>query len=186
MTHLVFFLEEPSAEEMLKGVLPRLLPDNITWKCVVFEGKQDLEKRLPKRLRAWQTPECRFVVLRDQDSGDCVEIKSQLVDKCVSAGKTDVLVRIACHELESFYLGDLHAVAQAIGPSNVARQQTKAKYRNPDQLCNPFQELKRLAPSYQKVSGSRAIGRYLNLDGNYSPSFNQLIAGIRRLIGANS
>jgi len=30
MTHLVFFLEEPSAEEMLKDVLPRLLPDNIT------------------------------------------------------------------------------------------------------------------------------------------------------------
>ena len=67
---LVFFLEEPSAKAMLQGVIPRLLPD-IEVRYIVFEGKQDLEKRLPIRLRAWQNPESRFLVLRDQDSGDC-------------------------------------------------------------------------------------------------------------------
>ena len=30
MTRLVFFLEEPSAREMLKGLLPRLLPGDAT------------------------------------------------------------------------------------------------------------------------------------------------------------
>ena len=46
MSNLVCLLEEPSAEEMLKGVLPRFLPDNIQVKYIVFEGKQDLEKQL--------------------------------------------------------------------------------------------------------------------------------------------
>ena len=35
---------------------------------------------------------------------------------------------------------------------------------------------------YQKVAGSRAISRHLDLDNNKSHSFNVLIEGIRRLI----
>jgi len=183
MTELVFFLEEPSAREMLKGVLPRLLDQNIPVRYVVFEGKQDLEKRLPRRLRAWQNPNARFLVLRDQDSGDCYEIKQKLAGICREAGRPDALVRIACHELESFYLGDLQAVADTIGPASLARKQGSAKYRNPDRLNNAYQELKRIAKTYQKLSGSRAIGPALSLEGNRSESFNQLIGGIQRLAG---
>ena len=43
MKHLVFLLEELSAEEMLKGVLPKILPEGIHVKFIVFEGKQDLD-----------------------------------------------------------------------------------------------------------------------------------------------
>ena len=43
MTQLVFFLEEPSARAMLENFLPRILPDNIAVRYVVFEGKQDLD-----------------------------------------------------------------------------------------------------------------------------------------------
>ncbi len=35
MKYLVCFLEEPSAEEMLRGVLPKLLPDGIVPKYIV-------------------------------------------------------------------------------------------------------------------------------------------------------
>ncbi len=56
MKNLVFLLEEPSASVMLEGVLPRLLPDNITWHCIVFEGKQDLEKNLIRRIRGYRVP----------------------------------------------------------------------------------------------------------------------------------
>lgn len=34
-----FLLEEPSANEMLKGILPRILPENIHVRYVVFDGK---------------------------------------------------------------------------------------------------------------------------------------------------
>lgn len=182
MKQLVFFLEEPSAREMLSGLLPKILPKSIFPRFVVFEGKQDLEKRLPIRLRAWQQPETTFVVLRDQDRGNCEEIKAGLISKCTKAGKPDALVRIACRELESFYLGDLQAVAKAIGPGNLGNMQQKAKYRNPDRLFNPAQELKQIAPSYQKVSGSRAIGPCLDLENNRSRSFSTLVSGVKKLV----
>lgn len=181
MIELVFFLEEPSAKAMLEGVVPRLLDENFNVRYVVFEGKQDLEKRLPRRLRAWQNPNARFLVMRDQDSGDCYEIKQKLADICKTAGRPDSLIRIACHELESFYLGDLNAVANTIGPKKLAKQQNSAKYRDPDRLNNAAQELKRIAKTYQKLSGSRSIGPVLSLDKNRSQSFNQLISGIKKL-----
>ena len=182
MTQLVFCLEEPSAREMLKGLLPKLLPEGFEVLYLVFEGKRDLERRLPRRLRAWQRPDARFIVLLDKDSADCVAVKQRLAQLCKSAGRGDTLVRIACHELESWYLGDLAAVARAIGPAWIARQQGRRKFRDPDNLANPYQELKRLAHEYQKVSGSRVIGPHLSIENNRSTSFNVFISGILRLI----
>lgn len=43
---VVFFLEEPSAREMLKGFLPRTFPGITDVTYIVFEGRQDLEKHL--------------------------------------------------------------------------------------------------------------------------------------------
>ncbi len=74
MMMLVFFLEEPSAKEMLNGILPKILPDCVVSRFIIFEGKQDLEKRLAHRLRNWKTPNSRFIVMRDQDTGDCQPI----------------------------------------------------------------------------------------------------------------
>jgi len=179
---LVFFLEEPSAREMLKGLLPRLLPESVCCRYVVFEGKQDLEKQLPRKLRGWRIPDCRFVVLRDQDSGDCHQIKQGLVQKCQEAGKPNTLVRIACHELESWYLGDLAAVEQAIGPRGLSGRQGKRNYRKPDAIANAKEELKRASPQYQQISGSRAIGSLLNLKDNRSTSFHVFITGVKRLM----
>lgn len=77
MKTIVFFLEEPSAREMLAGILPRILPSSIQVRYIVFRGKQDLEKNLKKKLCGWRLPDSIFVVMRDQDSGDCKAIKNQ-------------------------------------------------------------------------------------------------------------
>lgn len=183
MTQLVLFLEEPSAREMLAGLLPRLLPPGIAFRSVVFEGKQDLENRLPGKLRGWQAPDTLFVVLRDKDQGDCIQIKDRLIQICRGAGRPETLVRIACHELESWYLGDLTAVERGLAINGLARHQGNAKYKNPDRLANPVQELQRLTGNqYQKVAGSRDIGPHLALDRNSSHSFSVFIGGIQRLI----
>ncbi len=186
MRTLVFLLEEPSAEAMLKGVLPRILPDDVLVKFLVFEGKQDLEKRLERRIRGWMAPASYFVGMRDQDSGNCEEIKRTLLEKCKNAGKSDSLVRIACRELESFYLGDLAAVERALKTKGLGAKQNKSKYRSPDKLDNPAEELSRLTNhGYQKISGSRAIGPCLALDdSNRSHSFNKLVSGIKSLLRA--
>jgi hypothetical protein len=75
MRELVFLLEEPSAQAMLESVLPRVLKDGIGFRLIPFQGKQDLEKQLIRKIRAYQNPEARFIVMRDQDSHpDCVQL----------------------------------------------------------------------------------------------------------------
>lgn len=184
---LVCCVEEPSAREMLLGVLPRLgLQVYQDFQVITFEGKQDLEKRLSIRLRAWQRPNSVFLILRDQDSGDCYEVKQGLLDTLLNSGQTG-LVRIACRELESFYLGDLQAVAMAMEMPQLGRQQSKRKFRFPDDLNNAKQELMNLTKNkYQEVAGSRAIAPFLNLNvdesGNCSRSFYHLIKGINQIL----
>ncbi|MCI5224891.1 MAG: DUF4276 family protein [Candidatus Electrothrix sp. AR4] len=183
MITLVFFLEEPSAREMLRGILPKILPEHVVPRFIVFEGKQDLEKQLARKLKLWQLPDSRFIVMRDQDAGDCRRIKENLRGKCREAERPDAIVRIACHELESFYLGDLHAVEKGLEMSGLAKRQKQRKFRQPDNLPNPARELTMLTKkSYQKISGSRAIGSYLNLEDNRSNSFNILIQAIRDIV----
>jgi hypothetical protein len=185
MKTIVFFLEEPSAREMLAGILPRILPEHIQIRYFVFQGKQDLEKNLKKKLRGWRMPDSVFVVMRDQDSGDCKAIKARLTDLCREAGKEGILVRVACRELESFYLGDLAAVEQGLGLKGLKAQQQWKKFRNPDVLGNPAEELFRLTRNrYDKVAGSRAIAPYLSLEANCSRSFQVLLSGIRKLVEA--
>lgn len=186
MTALVFLLEEPSAKAMLEGVLPRLLPPGLEVFFMVFEGKQDLHKRMVMRMQHWQRTDTRFVVMRDQDSGDCREVRQELAALCRRAGKPDALVRIACHELESFYLGDLAAVERGLALHGLAAKQGSRKYRAPDALANASEQLCKLTEQrYQKLSGSRAIGPHLDVGGgNRSHSFNVLIAGLRRIAQA--
>lgn len=182
MKTLVFLLEEKSVEEMLKVILPRVIPADISLLYITFEGKSDLEKNVERKIRGWRRPDSFFVVMRDQDSEDCRQIKERLVQKCRNAGRGDALVRIACRELESFYLGDLAAVEQAFG-IHLSSQRSR-KYRTPDALANAADELKKITKNeYQKIDGSRRIAENLRLDGsNCSRSFNVLISGIQRIV----
>ena len=181
MSEIVFFLEERSAEEMLMGLLPKILPNNVRYRCIVFEGKQDLEKQIVRRMRLYRVPGARFVVLRDQDSADCKTVKNGLVEKCKQAGHPDALVRVACHELESWYLADLAAVEMGLGLPGLVKSQKKRPYAKPDGQPNPSHALRGIAPSYQKIGGSRAIGPHLDPENRRSQSFVNLVAGIRRL-----
>lgn len=184
MRELVFLLEEQSAKAMLGSLLPRLLDDRVTYRLIPFEGKQDLEKQLARRIRGYQNRATRFIVLRDQDSQpDCVKLKQHLLDLCATSGKLEAcIVRIACTELESFYLADLAAVEQALGITGLAAQQKSRKFRAPDGLGCPSRELKTVTKNrYEKVAGSRAIGECLTLDNTRSSSFQNLIVGIRRM-----
>lgn len=184
MRELVFLLEEASAKAMLDSLLPRLLDPSIAARTIVFEGKQDLEKQLTQRLRGYLNPHARFLVLRDQDSApDCAAVKHGLIERCQAAGRQAApLVRIACRELETIYLADLQAVEIALGQAGMARRQQSVKFRQPDRLESPSTELRTLTRGvYQKVGGSRLIGRHLDLANERSPSFKNLIGGIRRL-----
>ncbi len=185
MKTLVVLTEEMSSKVMLESLLPRFLPnDEYCFICVAFEGKQDLEKQLPIKLKGWRTPDTHFVLLRDQDNGDCRTIKEALQGICRRARKPNALVRIACRELESWYFGDLQAVETALGIGGLTDLEAKSKYRNPDRIHCPSRELERVTENrYQKVSGSRVIGRHLRLDGSRSTSFQHFMSGVRGIMG---
>ncbi len=182
MNEIVFLLEEPSAQAMLEGLLPRLIPSGFYFRFIVFEGKQDLQAQMVRRLRGYLVPGARFVILQDKDSNDCIKLKRDLVEKCVQAGHPHALVRIACFELECWYLADLPAVEAGLKISGLSSRQNQRICRTPDNFPSPSVTLKRLAPAYQKISGSRAIGPHLSLENGRSSSFANFVKGMRRLL----
>lgn len=184
MRELVFLLEEGSAKALLDALLPRRLDSRIVTRTIAFEDKQDLERQLMKRLRGYVNPDARFLVLRDQDSApDCTVIKHKLLALCHAAGKHAFSrVRIACRELEAIYLADLLAVELALGQAGLAARQNAAKFRRPDRLESPSAELRALTRgAYQKVGSSRQLGLCLDLANERSPTFRNLVRGIRQL-----
>lgn len=181
---LVFLLEEDSAKAMLESLLPRILDPTITTRLIAFNGKQDLEKHMVRRIKGYCNPNARFIVMRDQDNApDCVVLKNSLLDRVNESARQPIpLVRIACRELESFYLADLAAVETAMNIKGLRKQQVNRKFKNPDYLSSPSKELATLTRQrYQKVSDSRVIGKHLDVENQRSASFRNLIAGIRRL-----
>ncbi len=182
---IVCLLEEPSAQKMLEAVLPRILPEINQIVYLPFQGKQDLDRNIVIKIKNWKKPNSIFLILRDKDSGNCLNIKKDIADKLLSIKKLHkCCIRIACHELESFYLGDLLAVEKGLQISGLSKKQNQKKFRNPDSLANASEELEKLTQNkYQKVSGSRAIAPYLNINGeNKSHSFNVLLSRIKRLV----
>ncbi len=180
INHVVFLLEEPSAAVFLKGVLPCLLLTGVTPHFLIFQGKQDLEKQLVRKLQGWLRPNSHFFVMRDQDSGDCLAIKRRLLNLCAQAGKSNVTVRIACRELEAFFLGDWDAVANAFARPELFANAKKAKYRNPDLIVSPADELSKIIIGYQKCDGAARIAPFLNLENNRSKSFCALVKALKK------
>ncbi len=178
---IVFLLEEPSMKDLLDVVLPKLIPETVGFQTVPHEGKTDLERSIPRKLRGWREPGVRFVVVRDNDGADCLSVKARLADLCRSSGRPDTLVRIVCQELECWYLGDLAAVEKAFSVGGLACKQQKAKYRTPDKLANSSDIMRKLIPRFAKVSGARAIAPHMSITDNRSASFHAFVRGVQRI-----
>jgi hypothetical protein len=153
--HLEILLEEPSAEKVMKNILPSILSGEHTYKCIVYQGKNDLLKKLPGQLRAykkWIPDHYRIIILVDRDNEDCVNLKARLDQYAVNAGLIcksnpenshfQILNRIAVEEIESWFFGDPDAVRQAY--PRLPRFENKAQYRNPDNISNTWETLEKL------------------------------------------
>ncbi len=182
MKQLVFLLEEPSARDLLQGLLPRIIPPAIFIQYLVFEGKQDLEGQLVRKMRGWRVSDSAFVVLRDQDAAECRTVKSRLSSLVEQSGRAPALVRVACRELESWIVGDWQAIADAFGRPGLAAQRNKEAHRDPDQLVRPVEAIRKLLPEYQKRDGARRIGPLLVPERNRSASFQALCTGVKKLV----
>ena len=182
MSRVVFLLDEYSMAVLLEGLLPRIYPD-LPFLCISHEGKQDLEKSIPRKLRAWQELGVRLVIVRDKDEGDCRRVKAALYSLCQAGRREDSLVRIACHELEAWYLGDTQALANAFGNESLRGLGRKARLRDPDTVSRPSDAIRKLVPEFQKVSGARLMAQHLSRAGNRSRSYQVLLEGVDAIGG---
>ncbi|GMV89851.1 MAG: hypothetical protein AMXMBFR81_27820 [Chthonomonas sp.] len=179
---LIILVEEQSMKTFLDHLLPSLGLD-CEWQIIPHEGKSDLERSAPRKLRAWTDPtaDLRFIVMRDNDGGNCQAIKQDIYTSCAPSGRL-FLVRIVMQELESWLLADLAAVDAAYPGRSIAGQAGKAKFRNPDMLVNATQVIEDLTGDRGKISRADCVGSHYNLSRARSRSLRVLVEGIRRLV----
>ena len=170
---------------LLDGLLPRVFAgwqDRTHFMCVPHQGKSDLDKGVPRKLKEWRIPGDRFVIVRDNDSGDCMALKSRYVAACGLSGRPESLVRLVCQELESWYLGDLWAMAQAFLQPDLDSPSMRKRFNDPDSWHKPSVEVDRLVLDFGKVAGARAMSAHLREgDQNRSTSFRVFLAGVERV-----
>ncbi len=177
-------VEERSMYEFLLRFLPRILPSGyaIEQNCFIrpHQGKSDLQKSIPKKIRGFQNHPLpvKFIILHDQDSNDCRKLKQELRALC---GNTPALIRIACRELESWYLGDMAALEEIYPRFKSEHYRQRKAFRTPDE-CFAAHDLKRLIPTFQKISAARALGECIEIANNTSPSFRAFVEGLQTFL----
>lgn len=191
---LEVLVEEPSAEEALKTLLPKIVP-GVGFRIVPFNGKNDLLRKLPARLRDytyyWAEAGLRIVVLLDRDDDDCAELKSRLVEIAREAGlpAEATLFRIVIEELEAWFLGDvpaLHAAYPKVPPS----LGSQTKFRDPESIAGgAWEGLEHVLQKHgyhskglQKVRAASEIAPHMDIENNRSKSFQVFRDGLRRLV----
>ena len=192
MDRIEFLVEEASVAEVLKLILPQIMPDPWVLDENYFirphEGKSDLKKSIPNKIKAYRKgPSVGIVVLQDLDSNDCKQLKTELVSLCAQNANenTPFLVRIVCHELEAWYMGDTKALSMVFPRFKPQKYKNKNHFRNPDNCVNPKNLLKSILGVYPQIQKAREMGAKMDVNNNLSESFNQFIQGILRFISQN-
>lgn len=185
---LEILTEERSMEYFLRGMLPRILPIEyvLDENCFIrpHEGKSDLKRSIPKKMRAYPRygHPVKVLIIHDQDSNDCVKLKNSLLELTNSSEQPlPCLVRIACRELENWYLGDFDSIERVYPDLKVNALKKKPKFRNPDNVFGAH-ELSLLTDKFSKTGAARAMGPIINIESNRSHSFQQFVNGLSKLI----
>ena len=201
--HIEFFLEEPSAEEVLKAILPKILSNNVTFNFLVFEGKDNLLSNLSVRLKGyrWIPDDWRIMVLIDEDRRDCHELKAYLESAAHDAGFVtkssatpnedfQVVNRLAIEELEAWFFGDIEALHAAYSRVSI-NLQYQARYRDPDAIRGgTYEALERLLiernyynDKLPKTEVAQNIAHYMEPIQNRSKSFQVFLEGLKACVG---
>jgi len=196
---LEFLVEEESAEKALNILIPKIVGEEVFFQIHSFQGKGDLLRKLPDRLRGyrnWIPEDWTIVVLVDKDNQDCRELKSELNQIALREGfapnrgylQKSILNRIAIEELEAWFFGDLNAVAAAY-PRVKSNLSQKAKYRIPDAIDGTWEALERILKRAGYYSGgmpktktAEDIAKHMVPEYNTSHSFQIFKKGLEKMV----
>lgn len=200
--HLELLVEEPSMEAFLRVLLPRLLPEDRTFEVHPFQGKSDLLTRLEPRLRGyatWLPPDWRIIVVVDRDDEDCRALKRRLEEIAhrsglttrsrASAGRWQLVNRLAIEELEAWYFGDWDGV-RAEYPRVTATIPQRQGFRDPDAIAGgtweAFERVMQTRGYFKgglgKIEAARALGARIEPTRSRSTSFSAFCAVIAEAI----
>lgn len=203
MTQIEILVEELSAQEALRHLLPKIVRGRGHFKVINLGSKHKLLKVLPARLAAYKKrlegeEQLRIAVLVDRDADDCAMLKRKLEQMASDAGlstKTSpdanghfaVVNRIVIEELESWFVGDANALRMAFASLPAISERTGI-FRNPDN-GGSWEALHRFLKkhgiyrsSFPKVEAARRIAPHLDISLNRSRSFQVFVSGIEAML----
>lgn len=201
--HIIFLVEETSAEAALQNILPEIVMGSATFEIHPHQGKADLIKKLPSRLksyRKWLPEDRRIVVLVDEDRGSCTGLKEKLEAIAQDAGlitrtsagphtRYQVLNRIAVEELEAWFFGDIGAICKAY-PGVPITLCSRSGFRDPDSIKGGTwealeRELKKAGyfrGGLCKIEAAKSISMHMDPDHNISKSFQIFREGLQEML----
>ena len=183
MRKLVFILEEQSMRSFLQGARPRLpIPNEFETVFRISNGFGDLKTLVSNTLRrSWPTG-TRFVILFDKDRADCRARKSDIASVIPEFRRGQVLVRVVCYELESWYFGDPDLIAERF--PKFAQVRNRARFRSsPDGIDKPSTAIEEFS-GLGKGALADELGPILSLEGNRSHSLRVFLSGLQRLLAS--
>jgi hypothetical protein len=201
--HIEFLVEEESCAVALLSLVPRIVGDRSSFGTHVFQGKADLLKALPDRLKGdakWLPNDWRIVVLVDRDDEDCKVLKGKLDRFAREAGLTtrtrssnkasfQVLNRIAVEELEAWFFGDVTALKSAY-PNIPATLASKRGFREADAIAGgTWEKLERVLMNagyfragMPKIEVARNVSKCMDPNRNQSQSFQAFRRGLEAIV----
>jgi hypothetical protein len=175
-------------KNVLDVLLPRILPENVSFRIYPHQGKGDLIQALQKTVPSIsRIPGAGILIICDQDEEDCVSLKRKLLEKISGRCGCAYFVRIVCRELESWFLGDLEAVEKAYPRFKAQQHANKKELREVDSIQKPSKYLLQIIPEFSgngtlpKLEVSRKVAEHMNIDSNKSPSFGHTVEAVRKL-----
>ncbi|MDI9348736.1 MAG: DUF4276 family protein [Candidatus Symbiobacter sp.] len=157
----------------------------LKFKVFAYQGKQELEKNIVSKLRVLThsyKDNVKFVILRDADGPNCIQIKKNLANLANEAGRSDAIIRIVCQALESWYFGDLKTVDLIHGTKHYNNRK-KAKFRDPDEITHTREEFTKICPDYSQVLHAEKYGKQIKIEDNTSKSFKVFVSTLEQLSG---
>lgn len=139
-----------------------------------------------------------IVVVLDNDKRDTNEFRLQLETQAqLSMISIDYVFCIAVEEMEAWLLGDREALQKAYPEIRLAFLKDYVQ----DEICGTWEllanalykgglkQFKKDNPTYREVGKcksewAREVGRYIDLDKNLSPSFQEFISSLKKRLNA--
>jgi len=204
--HIVFLVEELSAEAALLNMVPKILGASASFEIHPYQCKDDLLSKLPQVMRGyakWLPDDWSIVVLIDEDRSDCDALKGRMEEAADAArlvtrtkagssnchARFQVLNRIAIEELEAWFFGNVHAINQAY-PRVPKTLGCRSRYKDPDSIKGGTwesleRELKKsgyFSGGLRKIEAAKTISAFIEPERNNSKSFQVFREGLREMI----